>query len=261
MTDLPPEEIDALPVLDPAPAPDAKAAPSVEGDTLAGRLRDLVVNPRRLMDNVCARPQWWVPGLIVLVVMAAFAWVTSPISGPEQMEYMRDSKLMSMIPEAQWQTQYEEAMNPSAFKRITSSLAAGFTSWIMMIVFGFILGFFVRMSGGKGSFRQALGVTAWAGLLPFGLGPLVKAPLVLATESIFRVNIGLAALVPGSEPGSPLLLALQSYGDFLTWWGLAVLVIGFSRVFGLSRNAAITAVVLPWALLSLIPLGMAILVM
>jgi hypothetical protein len=30
-------------------------------------------------------------------------------------------------------------------------------------------------------------------------------------------------------------------------------------VFGLSRNAAITSVVLPWALLSLLPLGMALL--
>ncbi len=259
MTDLPPEEVDALPVHKTAPSADAMPSPA--GDSLPGRLRDLVTKPSRLMDHVGARPQWWVPGLIVLVAVAAFSWLTSPISGPEQMEMMRDSKLMSMVPEEQWQAQYEESMNPSGTKRLLTSLTAGFTAWLMMIIFGFILGFFVRMSGGKGSFRQALGVTAWAGLLPFALGTLVKIPLVLATESVSRVNIGLAALMPGGDPGSFPFLALQSYGDFLSWWGLAVTIIGFSRVFGLSRNAAITSVLLPWALLSLIPLGMAMLVM
>jgi hypothetical protein len=261
MTDLPPEEVDALPVLDPVPALDAEKAPPAAGDSVLGRLRDLITKPGRLMDNVRVRPQWWVPGVLVLVVMFGFSWVTMPISVPEQMEMMRDSKLMSMVPEEQWQAQYDAALNVSAGKRVLTSLQAGVTGWLSILVFGFILGFFVRMSGGKGSFRQALGVTSWAALIPFALGSIIKAPLVLATESSFRVNIGLAALMPGGEPGSPLFQVLMFYGDFLTWWGLAVLVIGFSRVFGLSRNAAITAVVLPWALLSLIPLGLTMLFM
>lgn len=247
-----------------APVPagtQAGAPPPAEGDSAGGRLRDLFVKPGRLMDHVGARPLWWLPGLIVLVIVAAFSWVTLPISGPEQMEMMRDSKFMSMMPEAQWQAQYEAAMSPTVAKRLTSSLTAGIMAWLMMIVFGFILGFFVRMSGGKGTFKQALGITAWAALLPFGLGPLVKAPLVLATESVSRVNIGLAALMPGGDPKSPVFLALQSYGDFLSWWGLAVTVIGFARVFKLSRNGATVAVVVPWALLSLIPLGLALLFM
>ncbi len=250
----------------PSTAPDVVAtandAPPPPGDdSLGGRLRDLFVKPGRLMDHVGARPLWWVPGLIALAVVAVFSWVTMPISGPEQMEMMRDSKLMSMMPEAQWQAQYDAAMNPTVAKRITSSLTAGIMAWLMMILFGFILGFFVRMSGGKGTFKQALGITSWAALLPFGLGPLVKAPLVLATESVSRVNLGLAALMPGGDPKSPVFLALQSYGDFLSWWGLAVTVIGFAHVFKLSRNGAIIAVVVPWALLSLIPLGMALLFM
>ncbi len=236
-------------------------APMPAADTLVGRLRDLFAKPGRLMDHVGARPLWWIPGLIVLVIVAAFSWLTMPISGPEQMEMMRDSKLMSMMPEDQWQAQYEASMNPTVAKRLTSSVTAGVMAWIMMILFGFILGFFVRMSGGKGSFRQALGITSWAALLPFALGPVVKAPLVLATESVSRVNIGLAALMPGGDAKSAVFLALQSYGDFLSWWGLAVTVIGFSRVFGLSRSAAAISVLLPWAVLSAIPLVFAMLFM
>ncbi|MBK8166959.1 MAG: YIP1 family protein [bacterium] len=246
---------------DTPPAPLAEPLPSGVDDRLGGRLRDLITRPSRLMDHVGARPQWWVPGLIIFVVMIVFSWLTLPVSGPEQMELMRDSKLMSMMPEDQWQSMYDDAMNVAPGKRVLQSLTGGFTGWLTVIIFGFILGFFARMSGGRGTFRQALGVTSWAALLPFAVGPLVKLPLVLATESVFEVNLGLAALLPGSGPGSPLFQFLLAYGDFLTWWGLAVLVIGFSRVFGLARRAAIVSVVLPWALLSLIPLGLTLLFM
>ena len=258
MSDLTPGDVDAMSVHKPLGDPGAPPPVVDLNDSLVGRLRDLVIHPARLMARVGARPQWWVPGLMVMIVVAAFSWLTSPISGPEQMELMRDSKLMSMVPPEQMEAQYEAAMNPSVGKRITQSITAGLTAWIMMLIFGFVLGFFVRMSGGKGTFKQALGISSWAGLLPFALGPIVKAPLVMATESVFRVNIGLAALMPGGEPGSPVFQTLLAYGDFLTWWGLAVTVIGFSVVFGLTRKAAVTAVVLPWALLSLIPLGLSL---
>ena len=75
------------------------------------------------------------------------------------------------------------------------------------------------------------------------------------------VSLGLAAVVPGVEPGDPLHHVLASYGDLPSWWGLAVLVIGFGRVFGMPRQAAVVSVILPWALLSAIPVGLAILFM
>ena len=261
MSDLTPGDVDGLSINNPSPGPAVPPPAADVKDPLIGRLRDLVMHPGRLMQRVGARPRWWVPGIIVMVVVAAFSWLTAPISGPEQMELMRGSKLMSMVPEDQMQAQYDAAMNPTVAKRLMQSITAGLMAWIMMLIFGFVLGFFVRMSGGKGTMRQALGITAWAGLLPFALGPIIKAPLVLATESVFRVNLGLAALMPGAEPRSPVFQALLAYGDFLTWWGLAVMVIGFSVVFGLTRKAAVTSVVLPWAALSLIPLGIALLVM
>lgn len=230
-------------------------------DTLWQRLRDLAAAPRRAMEAVGAAPRWWVPGLFVFVIIAAFSWLTAPIAGPERLELMRDSKLMRMMPEDVWQQQYEQALSPAPGKRTLEALGAGFSAWIMVIIFGFILGFFARMSGGRGTFKQSLGVVSWASLIPFGLAPLVKLPLVLATESVFKVTIGLAALVPGGDPSSPLFQVLMTYGDFFTWWGLAVLVTGYATVFGLSRNGAAMAVLLPWALCSAVPLGLSLLFM
>jgi hypothetical protein len=230
-------------------------------DSLWQRLRDLVVAPRRLMEGVGTAPRWWVPGLLIFLVIGGFSWVAAPISGPEQLELMRDSKIMRLMTEDVWQQQYEQALDPEPGKRALQALGAGFSGWIMIILFGFILGFFVRMSGGQGTFKQALGVVSWASLIPFGIGPLVKLPLVLKTESVYKVTIGLAALIPDRDPSSALSQVLMTYGDFFTWWGLAVLVVGFSAVFGLSRNSATVAVLLPWALASAIPLGIGLLFM
>ncbi len=230
-------------------------------DTFAGRLADLVAKPARLMDNVGAAPRWWHAGLLIAVLIGVFGWLTSPISGPEQLELMRDSKFMRMMPEEQWQEQYEAALDPAPLKRALTAVGAGFTSWVMVLLFGFILGFFARMGGGKGTFKQALGVVSWGALIPFGVGSLVKVPLVLATESVYQVQIGLAALAPGLEPTSKLSAVLQTYGDFFTWWGLVVLVIGFQRVFAMGRGAAAVAVILPWALCSAVPLGLTLLFM
>lgn len=229
--------------------------------SLFQNLRDLVAAPRRLMEAVGAAPRWWVPGLMIFLVIAAFSWVTAPISGPERLELMRDSKFARMMPEDVWQQQYEQAMDPAPGKRVLESLGAGFSGWIMVLIFGFILGFFVRMSGGRGTFKQALGVVSWASLIPFGLGPVVKLPLVLTTESVVKVNIGLAALVPGQDTTSALTQVLTTYGDFFTWWGLGILVVGFSTVFGLNRNSAVVAVLVPWALASAIPLAIGLMFM
>jgi len=230
-------------------------------DSFFGRLSDLIARPSRLMDNVGASPRWWPAGLLIFVLIGGFTYLTMPISAPEQMEMMRDSKLMRMIPEAQWQEQYDATLNMPQTKRILQSIGAGLTTWVLIILFSFILGFFARMSGGEGTFRQVLGLGVWSAVIPFGFASLVKLPLVLVTESVFAVNLGLAALLPDGDPGMPLYQVLMTYGDLFTWWGLIVLIIGFHRVFGMSQKTAAISVILPWILLSAIPLGISLLFM
>jgi hypothetical protein len=230
-------------------------------DSFFGRFSDLFTNPGRLMENVGARPSWWQPGLMVVLALIIFTWATLPVSAPEQAELMRDSKIMELAGEEAADKQYEEALNITPAKRATQAGIAGFWSWIMILVFGLILGFFVKMSGGTGSMSQALGIVSWGSLPIFVIATAVKLPLIMMTESVYKVNIGLAALVPNAEPNSALFMALMTYGDFFTWWGLFLLIVGFEKVFRMGRSTAVLSVVLPWALLSLLPLGFSILFM
>jgi hypothetical protein len=230
-------------------------------DHFLGRLIDVVMNPNRLMANVAENPRWWQPVLLISLLLGAFTYVTLPISGPEQLEAMRDSKFMSMVPESEWQNQYNEALNPSQTKRILNSISGGVSAGLMVMGFSFVISFFVRMSGGVGTKTQGMGVGAWSALIPFGVASIIKLPLIMMTESVFAVNIGLAALLPDAGPQSKLFMVLSTYGDFITWWGVVVMVLGFERVYVMSRNAAATSVILPWAMLSMIPLGLGLIFM
>jgi hypothetical protein len=168
---------------------------------------------------------------------------------------------MRMVPEDQWQQQYEQAMNPAPVSRAVSAVGAGFSTWIMVLVFGLVLGFFARMSGGQGTMKQAIGIVSWGALIPFTIASVVKLPLILATESVFRVSFSLAALIPGLEAGDKLFTVLSSFTDVFTVWGLVVLVIGFRRVFGMNIVAAQIAVVLPWLLCTGILTGVGLMFM
>lgn len=232
-----------------------------EPDSFGVRLADMFRSPGRLMDKIGRRPAWWSPGLLIFLIMVGFTWEITPVAAPERLEMMRDSKLMQMMPEADFQKQYEAALNIPPARRILEAIGAGFTTWLTVIVFAFILGFFARMSGGQVKFKQALGIVSWGAVPLFGIAALVKLPLILQTESVYRVSIGLAALAPGDDPTSTLKQVLMTYGDFFTWWGLVLVIIGFVRVFRMDRGPAVLSVVLPWALLSAIPLGFSLLFM
>ncbi len=230
-------------------------------DSLMQRFTDLFRAPSRLMDNVAEAPRLVAPLLVIMVIMTGFTWLTAPIAGPEQMEVMRDSRLMRMVPEEAWQEQYEQAMHPTPAKRALQAVTSGFTTLISIVVFGWIMAFFVRMGGNDLTLRQGLGVVAWASLIPFGLATLVKLPLILMTESVFSVTIGLAAFLPDAGPHSALFQILMAYGDFFTWWGLVLLVIGFARTARVPAGMVIVPVVMVWAVLTAIPVGIGLVMM
>ena len=225
-------------------------------DTVPARLTVLIMHPARLMAAVAERPRWFVAGLLLVIVVALYSAVTLTISGPEQPELMRDSRFLSALPDGAWQQQYDDALDPTPLKRLTTGLGAGVSSWVMTLVFGAVLALFARLSTGKGTFKQTVGVVSWAALLPFGGGSLIKLPLVLLQESAVRVSIGLGAFAQGLDAHSFTYQALVTYGDFTSWWGLAVIVVGLQQVHGLQRGPAVTITLLTWLLLITVPFVM-----
>lgn len=224
-------------------------------DSFGARLVALIAHPNILMAWIKERPTWVAPSLLMFGVMLAFTATISHIAGPEQLELMRDSRLMRMMPEETWQKQYDASLDPTPVKRIRDGVSAGLGTWASAFILAAILHGFCKLSGGNGRFKHMLGLVYWTGLIPYVLGSILRLPLVLAKESVMGVSLGLAALGGGLEYTSFGYQLLTTYGDFTMWWALVLLVIGVGKVYELNRGSAIAVVILPWALISGILFG------
>ena len=238
------------PVTPPSPDP---ASPAASEPGVLARLIAVFTAPGRAMAAVRANPRWLVAGLVIMAVMALFSALTATIAGPEQIEMMKETKLGRMMTQEQLQAAEEQALNPSTAKRITSMVSAAAAGWIAVFVSGLVFLLFGKLAGGTGTFRQVMGVVFWASLISYGLGSLVKLPLIIAKHSVMEVSTGLGALAPGD----PLSLSYQLLGifDLFAIWAVAVMVIGFQTIHGFARGKAVVVTVLPWLFMSLVMIG------
>lgn len=227
----------------------------IEPDFLPLRLSDLFVRPSRLMDHVGKLPRWWIAGLLIMLINGVFITWTSPIILEEMRTTATHSRFEHLVSREQIQEQLDKTAASAEKNKLVSVLSNGLQNWALTIVFGLVLGFFIKMAGGQGSYPQALGVVHWAALIPYGLGTLIKLPLILYTGEFARITLSPAIFLSSESTGTFLYHFLADFAEVTQWWGLCVLVIGFERVFGLERGPAIISVVLPWALATGVMVG------
>lgn len=221
-------------------------------------LGNLFRSPSRMMDGVGANPRWWPPGLIIFLVLVLFSASTLHIQIEESLQISRESRLAQWIPQEHLEQQEELLDNLTLSARIGAGLQFAFLFWIAILIMGFLWGFMVRMSGGQGGFKTAVAIVSWSAVPIYALGSLIKLPIILQQERMTGVTLSLAALLPGDEI-TPLVLILANFGDFLVWWGLYLVIVGFSRNSGLTMRVSAITIILPWLLLRVVYTGFAIL--
>ena len=223
-------------------------------DSLIGRVIAVFASPTAAMTAVRDNPRWTMAGLILIILLGIYGATTLHISGPEQIDVMRDTRLGRMMTEEQVQDQYDHYMNLSTGDRLLAGLPAGIGVFVGILISGLIFLLFTKLAGGTGSFGQVMGVVFWASLIGVGLGTLVKWPLIYAKQSVFAVSTGLALLVPDAEPTS-LIYQLLSIFDFFAVWAVYVMVIGFAKVHGFTFGKSMIVTVMSWLLMSLVMVG------
>ena len=229
-------------------------------DFIPQRFWDLFLHPGRLMLHVGQKPHWWIAGLLILILNGVATTWEAPILLQEYQDKPHTSLLKAMISEEDIMAQLENSTGHGPGNRLGAVLTSGMNTWGGVIIFSLVLGFFVKLAGGKGSFWQALGIVHWASLIPFGAGSLVKLALILNSGTYAAISLSPAALMPAGQVGSFFFVLLDSFLDVSVLWGLLVIVIGFEKVFQLDRSPAILSVMMPWALATAVMAGFRLMV-
>lgn len=197
----------------------AEPAP-VDDRPLGRRLVDTFVAPGRLFAGFDETPPWLGVLLIAAVLTSlAIALLPTELFVEQLREAMREAARQN--PETAGMIDPERM---GGVGRISGAVAAFFSPWITALLAAGVLALvFGLMMSGPATFRQYLGVTSHAALIP-AVGALLTVPLQIATGDL-TTQLSLSLLTPFLDAESVLFRVLQAMNIF-TLWALAVVALG-----------------------------------
>ena len=217
------------------------------------RLLRIFTRPADAWEGIESGSRSWVPLLLIVAVeVAAMAATFERALLPDIFARWDDMVSAGRMEPAQVAMLQEGMTSNPAWRWSTIAapvygipLVTLFTAVLLWAVIGFLL-------GGRLRFRHAWALAAWTGLvmIPFSL---LRAGLAYAAESYQAVHLGLGVLVPDPETPSKgwtgVTAFLEALSPFTAWW-LVVLVLGASRLSGLSRRKVAIALVATYLILA-----------
>jgi hypothetical protein len=237
----------------------ASAEPKPMGEL--ARLAGVVWSPGEAFRDIAARPRWWPPLVLIVVMSLVFTYLVSQRVGWERV--VRQQIETSQRTQNLTADQKEQAISQgSKFAAVIGYVASLVGIPLMAaIVAGVFLLVFKSMMGAELSFRQSFAIVsyAWLPLLFATLMALVvmllKNPEEFDIQYPTLTNIG-AFLDP--QTTSKWLLSLATSIDVFTLWILALLATGFSAAAKkISWASALSGVVGAWLVLVLFKMGWA----
>jgi hypothetical protein len=192
--------------------------------------------------------KWWIPFVIAVVFAAAISTYTVPnIVMPEQMETAREQMIERGLTEAEMDRALEMS---SAIGGVAGVIGVIIVTVIIFFLVAGLTHLFSKMVGGKGRFRNARAITAYAMMITT-LGSLVKLPMMIKQKTM-HVSTGPAILLGDVDPTDKLFRFLQSGFDIFVLWSLVVTLFGVALLYRLSMGKSAVTVVLLWVVFTVL---------
>jgi hypothetical protein len=238
--------------------PAADSGPVGFGEALA-RVGRVLVAPASTFASIARRPGWAVALVLLCSTTLVVKLLVEPRIDPETLAAFLEER---GVPADKVDEAVEQQLSPTGARRYVGMVTAFGGAGLFYVLTASIFFAGARLFGGEIDFRRALATTVH-GLLPFFVASLVAIPVILSRESIafeetFSGNFlaSHAGALAGEEAGA-VATALLSSLDLFSIWCIVLLVIGFGRVAGLSRGAALATVLVPWLIGVAIKVGFA----
>jgi len=228
----------------PAPVPGIGAVEAVVGT---------FTKPSDTFGRLVARPTWWLPFLLSVLVTGVSFWLVAPKidldrTVRESIEKRLEKSGRTMSPEAM-QRQVEASRKMAPFF-IAFAVAA---SIVFFFAIALILWGGAKAMGAEARYAQLLAIWGHSAL-PFVASGVISIPLFLAkddasltqdqAQKVLASHLG--AFLDDSAPGA--LKALASSVDIFSVAVLFLLVLGFRKLPGLSKGAATWTPIVLWIL-------------
>lgn len=228
-------------------------------DSSFGRPVSVLTSPSATFRSIAERPTAAV-ALILLILLGCVAGVAMT----SKMD--TEDLVRAQLEQSGQELSHEEMDGAIAFgekmKYIGPTVGIAFVFPLLCLVGAGLVLVILRILGSEIAFRQSFS-TFVHGMVPGGVKSLLALPVILSRGEIppeaaqsgppLMSNL---AFLAGDDAGPTVLAALSSV-DVFSVWSIALLVIGYSIVGGVSRSKATGAVLVVWLVGVAIKIGLA----
>ena len=231
------------------------------------RITGVFLEPGKAFSDIAARPRFWVPLILGLLMGTVFMVAFGQRVGWERMMVQQLEKQMETNPRMQQMSleQRQAAINMQhkigSVLNVAMPFVAPVMGFAMTALIAVFLLLFEKMMGADLKFRLAFAITCYA-YLPFVIERaaatavvFLKNPDDFNMENPTAFNLG-AFLDP---QGSKAVLALAGSLDLFVIWTVLLLATGFAAAQPkkLTFGKALTGVLIPWAIWIVLKTGLA----
>jgi len=205
------------------------------------KIADIFMSPIKVFMALKEKPEWMIPFIIVLIVVALSAALTVSMTKEtiiaKQEEMMRERGMTD--------EQIEQALKVSSgsLMVISSTIGAAVFIAIILLLFAFLVNLLIPVFGGTGAFRRVFSVVCFSALVMVP-SALLKVILIAITRSPY-VTTSLALFVPGLARDSFGYKVLAGF-DFFIIWEMILVSLGISITNEIERKNAFILVFLIW---------------
>jgi hypothetical protein len=230
--------------------------PQAKGLGEGSRLTGVFFEPAKTFEDVAARPGFWVPLILVIVVSLCFTVLFGQHVGWDRMmrhQLETSSRAAQLTPEQrEQQIAVTAKVAPiGSFVFILLLLPLGTLIWAAVL-----LGIVKGMMSAQVRLKQVFAILCYASLPGVIMGLLMIAVMFMKPPDDFNIQNPLV-FNPGAfmDPltTSKFIYSLASSLDLFTLWKLVLIGIGLKAAGGktLSMGGAMSAAFLPWAIWTL----------
>jgi hypothetical protein len=223
------------------------------------RLSGVFFEPTKAFEDIAARPNFWVPLILTILAGIVFcAAISSRIGWDRVVNQTNESRFAKMTPDQR------AAAEPGTEIQKKFTPVAAYVFSVLGPPFGYLIGSLVLLGIVSGimsapvKYKQIFCIFCYSGMP--GLIFVVLAIVVMflkANPDDFNMRNPLAfnaGAFMDPQTSSKFLYALATSLDLFAIWKIWLIAVGLKAAGGkkLSFSGALTAVVLPWAILTLI---------
>lgn len=237
------------------PTSDVRAEESALTDNGWGRVVGVLVSPVKTFESIRRKPTWVAP----LVVLVALNVVATLVVWPK-VDF--ETAVRTQLERQGQEVSDEQVVQAAEMQGKIGLPCAILALPLGVVVFALVFMVAFKLLGGELGFKDSLSTALYA-MMPWAVAILLTIPVVLgqteidaeAMQSGGLLASHLGVLAP--EGTSPLLLAVLGSVDLFSLWALALMVVGYAIVAGVSRAAAAGTVIGLWLVWVLVKVGLA----